>query len=65
MGSNPIWDVSFARARAMLPFDVAVALRLPPPSAEKCHSSSLAVEHRSYEPGVAGSIPAWSMTRRL
>ena len=25
------------------------------------HSSSLAVEHRSYEPGVAGSIPAWSM----
>ena len=26
----------------------------------KVHSSSLAVEHRSYEPGVAGSIPAWS-----
>ena len=25
------------------------------------HSSSLAVEHRSYEPGVAGSIPAWSI----
>ena len=25
-----------------------------------CHSSSLEVEHRSYEPGVAGSIPAWS-----
>ena len=23
-------------------------------------SSSLEVEHRSYEPGVAGSIPAWS-----
>ena len=26
------------------------------------HSSSLAVEHRSYEPGVAGSIPAWSIS---
>ena len=26
----------------------------------KVHSSSLAVEHRSYEPGVAGSIPARS-----
>ena len=25
-----------------------------------CHSCSLVVEHRSYEPGVAGSIPAWS-----
>ena len=24
------------------------------------NSSSLEVEHRSYEPGVAGSIPAWS-----
>ena len=24
-------------------------------------SSSLAVKHRSYEPGIAGSIPAWSM----
>ena len=26
----------------------------------RVHSSSLEVEHRSYEPGVAGSIPAWS-----
>ena len=26
-------------------------------------SSSLEAEHRSYEPGVAGSIPAWSMQR--
>ena len=24
-------------------------------------SSSLEAEHRSYEPGVAGSIPAWSI----
>ena len=31
----------------------------------KVHSSSLAVEHRSYEPGVAGSIPAWSMPAAL
>ena len=28
----------------------------------RSHSSSLAVEHRSYEPGVAGSIPAWSIS---
>ena len=34
-----------------------------PPRTAKCHSSSLAVEHRSYEPGVAGSIPAWSIRR--
>ena len=29
------------------------------------HSSSLAVEHRSYEPVVAGSIPAWSSARSV
>ena len=28
------------------------------------HSSSLAVEHRSYEPGVVGSIPTWSILHR-
>ena len=27
-------------------------------------SSSLAVEHRSYEPGVVGSIPTWSILHR-
>ena len=27
------------------------------------NSSSLEAEHRSYEPGVAGSIPAWSIQR--
>ena len=29
-----------------------------PSTNSKVYSSSLAVEHRSYEPGVAGSIPA-------
>ena len=33
-------------------------------SVSSLHSSSLAVEHRSYEPGVAGSIPAWSTSAR-
>ena len=31
----------------------------------RSHSSSLAVEHRSYEPGVVGSIPTWSITAAL
>ena len=34
------------------------------PSPHRDHdSSSLEAEHRSYEPGVAGSITAWSIQR--
>ena len=46
-------------------FALLLLSRPPPATAEISHSSSLAVEHRSYEPGVAGSIPAWSIAWRL
>ena len=56
VGSSPIWDGGFlffaARAVRARPFGPGLLFQP--------HSSSLAVEHRSYEPGVAGSIPAWS-----
>ena len=57
VGSSPIWDVGF-----FWPW------RIFWHSASSCssyrknnNSSSLEVEHRSYEPEVAGSIPAWSI----
>ena len=59
VGSSPIWDGRafcnrFLRASPFGPSSFLLS-----------HSSSLAVEHRSYEPGVAGSIPAWSIVQRL
>ena len=36
---------------------------LSPSPRRNLDSSSLEAEHRSYEPGVAGSIPAWSIKR--
>ena len=59
VGSSPIWDDGFF-------WPLWFFWR----SANSCswywhkdNSCSLEAEHRSYEPGVAGSIPAWSILR--
>ena len=57
--SNPIWD-----AHLFFFFICLAVQRALGPSPHRDHdSSSLEAEHRSYEPGVAGSIPAWSIQR--
>ena len=62
MGSSPIWD---AHLFFFFFFFFATSYqRALGPSPHRDHdSSSLEAEHRSYEPGVAGSIPAWSIQR--
>ena len=56
---SPLGCAIFAATFFFL-FHAPCVLRIP-----WLHSSSLAVEHRSYEPGVAGSIPAWSSARSV
>ena len=63
MGSSPIWDAAYVFFFFLAASGRDRALGLSPRTNHD--SSSLEAEHRSYEPGVAGSIPARSSFGRL
>ncbi len=65
-GSSPSWSTFFAppghfsNQAVLSQLYVFLCATNTARARPERNSSSLEVEHRSYEPGVAGSIPAWS-----